>query len=130
MVAERLMFMIADVSIPLSNHPRPFSGLVLVYFRSSDVYFCFWHLSIFLKRYSILNLTFFTTCLHHPFYLPLPLNPLTHPLLPSRYDYFKAELLSHGLFDDNIYCHFSASFAAVRISQLFLTSRYYGMRGV
>lgn len=30
----------------------------------------------------------------------------------SRYDYFKAELLKTKYFDDNIYCHFTASFAA------------------
>jgi len=30
----------------------------------------------------------------------------------ASYDYFKAELLRHKLFDDNIYCHFTASFAA------------------
>ena len=28
------------------------------------------------------------------------------------YDYFKAELLKTKYFDDNIYCHFTASFAA------------------
>jgi hypothetical protein len=29
-----------------------------------------------------------------------------------RYDFFKAELIQYG-FKDNIYCHFTASFAAV-----------------
>lgn len=31
-----------------------------------------------------------------------------------RYDFFKAELLKTGHFDDNIYVHTTASFAAVR----------------
>ena len=31
-----------------------------------------------------------------------------------RYDFFKAELLKTPYFDDNIFCHFTASFAAVR----------------
>lgn len=31
-----------------------------------------------------------------------------------RYDFFKAELLKTKYFDDNIICHFTASFAAVR----------------
>lgn len=30
----------------------------------------------------------------------------------ASYDYFKAELLRSGYFNDNIYCHFTASFAA------------------
>jgi len=30
----------------------------------------------------------------------------------ASYDYFKAELLRNKIFDDNIYCHFTASFAA------------------
>ncbi|KAF8507534.1 mitochondrial carrier domain-containing protein [Gautieria morchelliformis] len=30
----------------------------------------------------------------------------------ASYDYFKSELLRHDIFGDNIYCHFSASFAA------------------
>lgn len=33
----------------------------------------------------------------------------------SRYDFFKAELLKTRYFEDNIYCHFTASFAAVRL---------------
>lgn len=32
----------------------------------------------------------------------------------DRYDFFKAELLKTPYFDDNIMCHFTASFAAVR----------------
>src|SRR6266702_6289050 len=32
-----------------------------------------------------------------------------------RYDFFKAELLKTSYFQDNIYCHFTASFAAVRV---------------
>jgi dicarboxylate transporter 10 len=31
------------------------------------------------------------------------------------YDFFKAELLKTRFFKDDIYCHFTASFAAVRI---------------
>lgn len=31
----------------------------------------------------------------------------------ASYDFFKAELLQTKYFDDNIYCHFTASFAAV-----------------
>lgn len=34
----------------------------------------------------------------------------------GRYDFFKAELLKSGYFDDNIYLHTTASFAAVRPS--------------
>jgi dicarboxylate transporter 10 len=34
----------------------------------------------------------------------------------GRYDVFKAELLKTSYFQDNIYCHFTASFAAVMIS--------------
>jgi hypothetical protein len=30
------------------------------------------------------------------------------------YDFFKAELLKTKYFDDNIFCHFAASFGAVR----------------
>ena len=33
-----------------------------------------------------------------------------------RYDFFKAELLKTPYFHDNIICHFTASFAAVRPS--------------
>jgi hypothetical protein len=32
----------------------------------------------------------------------------------DRYDFFKAELLKTRYFEDNIICHFTASFAAVR----------------
>jgi solute carrier family 25 (mitochondrial dicarboxylate transporter), member 10 len=32
----------------------------------------------------------------------------------ASYDFFKAELLKTKYFDDNIACHFTASFAAVR----------------
>jgi hypothetical protein len=35
--------------------------------------------------------------------------------LPS-YDFFKAELLKTAFFKDDIFCHFTASFAAVRMS--------------
>ena len=31
----------------------------------------------------------------------------------ASYDFFKAELLKSGYFEDNIYCHTAASFAAV-----------------
>ena len=31
----------------------------------------------------------------------------------GRYDFFKSELIKSGYFDDNIYCHTTASFAAV-----------------
>ena len=34
-----------------------------------------------------------------------------------RYDFFKAELLKTSYFDDNIICHFTASFGAVRLSR-------------
>jgi len=37
-----------------------------------------------------------------------------------RYDFFKAELLKTPYFDDNIMCHFTASFAAVRLPFLLL----------
>ena len=30
----------------------------------------------------------------------------------ASYDYFKAELLRRDIFGDNVYCHFTASFAA------------------
>ena len=42
-----------------------------------------------------------------------PVGPFS-PELPSflRYDYFKSELLKTKYFEDNIYCHFTASFAA------------------
>lgn len=33
----------------------------------------------------------------------------------ASYDFFKAELLKTKYFDDNIYCHTTASFAAVRL---------------
>ncbi len=33
----------------------------------------------------------------------------------ASYDFFKAELLKTKYFEDNIACHFTASFAAVRI---------------
>ena len=36
--------------------------------------------------------------------------------VPRRYDFFKAELLKTPYFNDNIMCHFTASFAAVRWS--------------
>jgi len=39
----------------------------------------------------------------------------------ASYDFFKAELLNSKLFEDNIYCHFTASFAAVITST---TSEY------
>jgi hypothetical protein len=40
-------------------------------------------------------------------------------LIPSSsYDFFKSELLKTKYFEDNIYCHFTASFAAVRPSPL------------
>lgn len=52
----------------------------------------------------------------------VPLFPLSSSLTPerlltphrpfARYDFFKAELLRRNIFDDNIYCHFTASFAA------------------
>jgi len=32
-----------------------------------------------------------------------------------RYDFFKAELLKTPYFEDNIFCHFTASFAAVSL---------------
>jgi len=34
----------------------------------------------------------------------------------ASYDFFKAELLKTKYFEDNIYCHFMASLAAVSIS--------------
>lgn len=34
--------------------------------------------------------------------------------LPLSYDFFKAELLKTSYFEDNILCHTTASFAAVR----------------
>lgn len=39
-----------------------------------------------------------------------------------RYDFFKAELLKTPYFDDNIMCHFTASFAAVRSSFFIMIS--------
>lgn len=40
---------------------------------------------------------------------------LGHLLMGSfRYDFFKTELLKTPYFDDNIICHFAASFATVR----------------
>ena len=36
-----------------------------------------------------------------------------HTPVCYRYDFFKAELLKTKYFDDNIICHFTASFAAV-----------------
>lgn len=33
----------------------------------------------------------------------------------GRYDYFKAELIKSGKFEDNLKCHFTASFMAVRL---------------
>jgi len=37
-------------------------------------------------------------------------------LIYCRYDFFKAELIKTAYFKDDIFCHFTASFAAVRIS--------------
>lgn len=37
------------------------------------------------------------------------------------YDFFKAELLKTTFFKDDIYCHFTASFAAVRISMGYIS---------
>ena len=39
------------------------------------------------------------------------------PLILCSYDFFKAELLKTRFFKDDIYCHFTASFAAVRNSE-------------
>lgn len=36
----------------------------------------------------------------------------------ASYDFFKAELLKTSFFDDNIYCHTTASFAAVSLSPI------------
>lgn len=36
-------------------------------------------------------------------------------MVSYRYDFFKAELLKTPYFEDNIFCHFTASFAAVRL---------------
>lgn len=44
---------------------------------------------------------------------------LTWQLLGSSYDFFKAELLKTPYFNDNIYCHFTASFAAVSLCEYF-----------
>ena len=38
-----------------------------------------------------------------------------------RYDFFKTELLKTPYFDDNIICHFTASFATVRPSSWYNT---------
>lgn len=44
---------------------------------------------------------------------PSCLQPYFVPNLVSRYDFFKSELLKTAYFEDNIFCHFTASFAAV-----------------
>lgn len=41
-----------------------------------------------------------------------------------RYDFFKAELLKTTYFDDNILCHFTASFAAVRLHFILYALRH------
>lgn len=41
---------------------------------------------------------------------------LRRRLILCSYDFFKAELLKTRHFKDDIFCHFTASFAAVRIS--------------
>ena len=56
---------------------------------------------------------------------PCCLQPYLVPNLVSRYDFFKSELLKTAYFEDNIFCHFTASFAAVcpLISSFFISGK-------